>query len=81
MGLSFVIVEKKAHIEFSKVRTTFTKQRTKTTFTGTLVLKSLGTKAPGSKAIPSNTDDDVPDKDGDKDGCRVGLSLVLLLGR
>ena len=48
------------------------------------MLKSSGTKAPGSKAIPSNTYDD-DDKDGDKDvlsgwaiaGIVIGVIVVL----
>ena len=79
LELSFVIVEMKSHLEFSKVRTTFTKQRTKAAFTGNLVLKSSGTKAPGSLAIPSNTDNDVPDKDGDKDGLSgVAIACIVI---
>ena len=68
----------KSHLEFSKVRTTFTKQRTKEAFTGNLVLKSSGTKAPGSKAIPSNTDNDKPDND--KDVLSSGAIAGIVIG-
>ena len=43
------------------------------------MLKSSGTKAPGSKAIPSNTDDD-DDKDGDKDGMSGGAIGGTVIG-
>ena len=43
------------------------------------MLKSSGTKAPGSKAIPSNTNDD-DDKDGDKDGMSGGAIGGIVIG-
>ena len=43
------------------------------------MLKSSGTKAPGIKAIPSNTDDD-DDKDGDKDGLSGGAIASIVIG-
>ena len=43
------------------------------------MLKSSGTKAPGSGAIPSNADDD-DDKDGDKDGLSGGAIAGIVIG-
>ena len=43
------------------------------------MLKSSGTKAPGSKAIPSNTNDD-DDKDDDKDGMSGGAIGGIVIG-